>query len=83
MLLREHEALPERIIIPLYEGRRGHPCVFPRVLIEEVYSGTTLREVIRQHAHRIRLVTVADEGVVLDMDTPEEYEAVQNRGQIP
>jgi CTP:molybdopterin cytidylyltransferase MocA len=82
-LLRHHEAAPGSIIIPRYGGRRGHPCLFPRLLIEEVFSGMTLREVIQRHADRIRLVNVDDEGVVLDMDTPEDYEAVRNRGGIP
>jgi molybdenum cofactor cytidylyltransferase len=84
MLLRQHEVLPACIIIPRYGDRRGHPCVFPRSLIDEVLLGKTLREVIQLHADSIRLVNVADEGVVLDMDTPEEYHAVVSRKrQVP
>jgi CTP:molybdopterin cytidylyltransferase MocA len=75
-LLRHHEDAPGSIIIPRHQGRRGHPCVFPRSLIEEVFTGKTLREVIQQHADHIRFVNVDDEGVVLDMDTPEDYDAV-------
>jgi CTP:molybdopterin cytidylyltransferase MocA len=67
---REHA---DGIIIPRYKGRRGHPTLFPRTAIEDVFRGATLRDVITAHAGRISLVDVDDEGVVLDMDTPEDY----------
>jgi CTP:molybdopterin cytidylyltransferase MocA len=33
LLLEEHAARPERIIIPVHCGRRGHPTLFPRAVI--------------------------------------------------
>jgi len=70
---------PGGIIIPLYKGRRGHPTLFPRTVIEEVVSGRNLREVITGHSGDVLSIEVNDEGVVLDLDTPEEYERVKGR----
>ncbi len=68
---------PVKIIIPRYRGRRGHPTLFPRSIIKEVFSGTNLRDVVNGHAAHVRLIDVDDEGVVLDMDTEEDYERVR------
>ncbi|HEY5973113.1 MAG TPA: hypothetical protein VIU41_00075 [Geobacteraceae bacterium] len=35
----------------------------------------TLRDVIRQNASLNRLVTTLDKGILLDLDTPQEYGA--------
>jgi CTP:molybdopterin cytidylyltransferase MocA len=73
-LVAEGASLPHLIVIPVHQGRRGHPTLFPRPIINEVHSGRTLRDVIGEHAGSLRLVAVDDPGVVLDMDTPEEYQ---------
>jgi len=70
---------PGGIIIPLSKGRRGHPTLFPRTLLQEVVSGRNLREVITGHSGDVLSIEVNDEGVVLDLDTPEEYERVKGR----
>ncbi len=80
-LVHEHYAFCHKIIIPVYHGKRGHPTLFPRHVISEVLSGLTLRDVIRRDSGRIRLVDVPDEGVVLDMDTHEDYEQLLKRIQ--
>ncbi len=72
-------ASPERIIIPTFQGRRGHPTFFPGELLREIYQGHNLREIIGRHPESITLVPVADEGVVLDMDTPEDYREICRR----
>jgi CTP:molybdopterin cytidylyltransferase MocA len=70
----EGASFPDRIIVPVHQGRRGHPTLFPRPLINEVLSGGTLRDVLRVHACALRFVEVDDAGVVLDLDTPEDYQ---------
>ncbi len=70
---------PEKIIIPTYEGRRGHPTLFPRQLLQETYQGLHLQAIIQRHPERVVLLPVTDEGVVLEMDTPEEYQAICRR----
>ena len=78
-LFNVHAELPGWIIIPLYQGRRGHPTLFPRIIIQDIFNGTTLRDVITTHAGAVRTVEVDDEGVILDLDTPEDYERIKGR----
>jgi CTP:molybdopterin cytidylyltransferase MocA len=50
--------------------------MFPVQIIHEIFSGVTLRDIIRNDAQRVRIAAVDDEGVVLDMDTKEDYRAI-------
>jgi molybdenum cofactor cytidylyltransferase len=69
----------DRIIIPTYQGRRGHPSLFPRPLLAEIYQGFNLREIIGRHPDKVTLLPVDDEGVVLEMDTPADYQEICRR----
>ncbi len=71
-----HRESPDDIIIPSYDRRRGHPSLFPSVLLDEIFSGGTLRNIIDKHSRRVRIIEVPDEGVILDMDTREDYENI-------
>lgn len=78
--LRSHWlATREAIAIPLFAGRKGHPTLFPRSLLAEIYRLPTLREVIGKHGAKVSLFEVADAGTVLDMDTWEDYQEILNR----
>lgn len=70
---------PDRIIIPTFQERRGHPTLFPKALLAEIYQGINLREIIGRHPEKVTLLPVEDEGVVLDMDTPEDYREICRR----
>ncbi len=72
-LALEHYSFCNKILIPAYHGKRGHPALFPWNILSEVLSGLTLREVIRKDPKRVRMVDVPDEGVVLNIDTRREY----------
>lgn len=80
-LLREHRAHPHAIIIPEFKGRRGHPSLFPRHILDEIFTGSTLRDIVRRDPARVKPVAVGDEGVVLDMDTRKDYEMILKRYQ--
>jgi CTP:molybdopterin cytidylyltransferase MocA len=72
-LLQCHAREPGGIHIPVHGERRGHPTLFPRPVLEEIAILPTLRDVLALHFGRVRTTAVPDPGVVLDMDTPEEY----------
>ena len=74
-----HARMPEAIIIPVYRGRKGHPTLFPRPLLEELGQVATLRDIIGRHHEKISFLTVDDEGIILDMDTPEDYRRILDR----
>jgi CTP:molybdopterin cytidylyltransferase MocA len=71
-----HFETPDKIIVPLYKGKRGHPSLFPKPVTDEVFNGLNLRDIINRDSSRIRFLNVDDEGVVLDMDTKEDYEKI-------
>ena len=74
-------ASPERIVIASRHGRRGHPIIFPWSLADEVrgYPSTVgLNQLPRAHADRVLPVECAVDGVVLDVDTPEDYDRARS-----
>ncbi len=75
-LIDQHGKHPESIITPTCNGRRGHPLLLPRLILEELTTGKTLRDVLKKDAARIREVPLDDTGILIDMDTPDDYRAV-------
>jgi molybdenum cofactor cytidylyltransferase len=76
VIMSEHRTSPASIIIPAFDNRRGHPSLFPRSIIDEIFSGITLRDIARKDPARVKIIPVRDKGVVLDMDTPEDYSSI-------
>jgi CTP:molybdopterin cytidylyltransferase MocA len=72
-LVSRHGEAPGAILIPSHGGRRGHPTLFPAAVLNELVVGGTLRDVVRLDPLRVRLVDTDDPGILLDMDTPEDY----------
>jgi len=75
-LIVEHGDSPASIIIPCHQERRGHPLLFPRTILNELAEDLILRDLVRRDPKRIRCLNVADPGVLLDMDTPEDYRRI-------
>jgi molybdenum cofactor cytidylyltransferase len=75
-LSEAHFETPCHIIVPVYRGKKGHPTLLPVDMVKEIYSGLTLREIVRKDDERVRYLPVTDEGVVLDMDTQEDYSLI-------
>ncbi len=73
---RERDPSKE-IFIPSYGLRRGHPVLFRRSLAEEfisLRSDAPARSVLNVRPQRIRHVDFQDPYVLMDMDTPEDYD---------
>jgi molybdenum cofactor cytidylyltransferase len=67
---------PDRLIIPSFQMKRGHPILIPRSVWPSILAlppEASLRDVIRANADHIRYVTFEDDSVLLDIDTPEDY----------
>jgi len=78
-IINVHHRYPEKIIIPAFEGMRGHPSLFPFSVISDIFFFPTLRDVVREDNERVLVIDVPDEGVVLDMDTRDDYRVVLER----
>ncbi len=75
-IARCHGEMPDKIIIPSYRGKRGHPCLFPAEVICDIFFAGSLRDLVRENEELVVLIDVTDEGTVIDMDTQEDYRAV-------
>lgn len=67
-------------VVPEYQGAHGHPYFAGRDLIEAFLRApltTTARDVMHAHMDRLRYVPVDDPNVTLNVNTPEEYSALQ------
>ena len=66
-------------VVPRYGDRNGHPLVVGREMIHAFLSApvtATAREVEHANQRRIDYVTVDDPLVVLNVDTPEDYQRI-------
>jgi molybdenum cofactor cytidylyltransferase len=64
------------IIIPIYQGRRGNPAIFAIKYKNELLNlkgDVGGREIIKRHPDDVLEVAVNCEGVLLDIDTAENY----------
>ncbi len=68
------------IVVPSFQGKHGHPIccsrsVVPRILQEP--DGSSLRDVAREIG--VQAVPVDTEEILIDIDTPDDYERVLRR----
>jgi molybdenum cofactor cytidylyltransferase len=62
------------IVLPLYEGRRGHPLIFASALFAELLQAPLevgARHVVWQHQDQIHTVQTNEEGCVLNLNDPD------------
>jgi molybdenum cofactor cytidylyltransferase len=67
------------VVYPVFRGARGHPPLISSRLFPAITSGDGqggLERVLAAHEREARELRVRDEGVVLDLDTPEDYRRV-------
>ncbi len=72
------------IVIPTYQGKRGHPIILGRKYRQEVLAlgrDQSLNQVTRGHPEDTLEIPLADDLILQDMDYSEEYEAVLKRWQ--
>jgi molybdenum cofactor cytidylyltransferase len=69
-------AEPDKLIIPSFQMKRGHPILIPRSMWPGILAlppEASLRDVIRANEARLRYVLCDDDSVLRDIDTPEDY----------
>jgi molybdenum cofactor cytidylyltransferase len=62
--------------VPRFQGRRGHPIWFGRLLIAEFLAlpeTAAARDLVRAHAGETEFVDTGDPGILADIDDPEAY----------
>ncbi|WP_306793083.1 nucleotidyltransferase family protein [Desulfopila inferna] len=75
-LIGEWRKQPAAIIIPVYDGKRGNPVVAHRnifPMIRKISGDSGLRQIFQKLKGDIREVEIADPGILMDIDTVEDY----------
>jgi len=61
------------VVVPTFEGRRGHPVIFSAAVYDELLQApldTGARAVVWAHKNEVQEVTTAEEGCVLNLNDP-------------
>lgn len=81
-LLKAHDE-GASLAYPTFSGRRGHPPLVGRsffgAIAEDDGSRGGLRALLAEKETEARDVAVADEAILLDMDSPEDYDRLRER----
>lgn len=80
-LIRAFDRDKNRIVIPAYRGKRGHPVIFPGAVFEELLAASPevgARAVIHAHENDVVEVAVEEEGVLLNLNDPESLKQIPN-----
>jgi molybdenum cofactor cytidylyltransferase len=70
---REHGA---PVVVPCHEGVAGHPILLARALFGEILQRDWqegMRSLLLAHELETLTVAVADPGILIDIDTPDDY----------
>ena len=77
--LCESPTATHNIVMPRYQGRRGHPVLITQTIIQELLAlpvDGAARDVIRSHNDEILYLDVNDPAILMDVDTPEDYQVL-------
>ena len=77
-LIEQFHKTKSPIVLPVYEGRRGHPVIFSASLYDELLRApleTGARAVVWAHKGEIDEVRTNEEGCVLNLNDPETMNA--------
>lgn len=68
-------------IVPVYQGKQGHPVLLHKQLVPFIVNSTSnsLRDCLHDFMSEKRELTIGNEGILRDMDTAQEYAAISKR----
>ena len=67
---------PEKIVVPIHLGRRGHPTIFPWAVanqLEQIPPDQGINWLLRNGEVAMEKVECEEPSVLWDLDTPEEF----------
>lgn len=89
LLTRSYATAGKGILYPVFRGTRGHPPLIATAYRDAILSwrgNGGLKEMLMQYESDSETVETGDKGILLDMDTPEDYERLRDslqKGAIP
>lgn len=76
LLIDSYKKTDKEIIIPVFDGKRGHPVLIGSTLIGEIEKldpEIGLRGLSQEYSYEVLEVVSNDQGIIKDFDTYEEY----------
>ena len=76
LMIERFRASGKVIAVPRYGGKRGHPVIFSRKLFSELLAAPMdqgAKAVVNAHRDDTLEIDTEDEGITVDIDTPELY----------
>ena len=76
VMMRGFNDSKKLIVVPRYQGKRGHPVIFSRALFQELLDAPMdqgAKAVVNAHRGDTLEIDTEDSGITLDIDTPELY----------
>jgi molybdenum cofactor cytidylyltransferase len=69
------------IVVAAHDGKDGHPIVVPWGVLDRVRSlhGTGLQGILQIESDRVHRVNIDSDITQIDIDTPQDYETLNNR----
>lgn len=80
---KDMEAIDKDIVIPVYNGKRGHPLLMKSYLIDEILKNSsykTLRDFIA--VKESTFINIDDPGILIDIDTMEDYNKINQLNMV-
>jgi molybdenum cofactor cytidylyltransferase len=81
-LIERFFATNKPIVLPVYDGQRGHPVIFSAALYDELLTAsmeTGARAVVWAHAADIEEVRTNEEGCILNLNDPDAFERLRGK----
>ncbi|HCV44409.1 MAG TPA: hypothetical protein DGH68_13050 [Bacteroidetes bacterium] len=77
-LIKAFRESGKSIVIPVCQGRRGHPTVFSSRMFDSLRDAPVTvgaRHVVRNHPNDVLEVSTGEESCILNIDTQDDYES--------
>jgi molybdenum cofactor cytidylyltransferase len=81
-LIECHASNPKDIIIPVYDGKRGNPAIFPSIFRDDLLAiegDIGGRVLIEKMGERVKLVAIENSIAHIDIDTQEDYDRIKSQ----
>ncbi len=81
-LIGEYEGRPEGMVLPVHDGKRGHPMILSPAYREEILFEAMpggLKSLRDRHSGSVRAVPVDTDAVLVDLDYRSDYEEALRR----
>lgn len=81
-LIAQWQESAASIVVPTFQGRRGHPTFFRWSLVPEITAippDSGLNVLLKNHAREVSEIAIDDDCILTDLDTPDDFDRLRRR----